>query len=224
MASLLQHRPLLLIGTVLGLAILLGLPKPAHEGALVDAVAADIDGRVVAASDIALARALGVFGFSPSSDPIGPGDVERFLDALLVTQEATRLQIGGTPEDREAAWREAGDRAGGAEALAAWLREVGIAEAWARRLADEDVSRRRFIEARFRAFAFVTETQVSDALGPGEHSAEARDRAGADLVEKAASRALAEWLEEARLRARIRRVPLPPAGIPALFPVPFSRP
>jgi hypothetical protein len=223
MATLLQHRSFVLIGRlVLGLAALLG-PPPAGAGTLVDAVAAEVNGEVVAASDIGLARALGLFGFSPSNDPIGPDDALRFIDALLVVQEAERLRIEGGPAEREAAWGQAADRAGGSTALAAWLREVGIAEAWARRLADRDLARRRFVEARFRAFAFVSEAQVAEALGPGDHSGAARERARAALAEEAAGRALAEWLAEARLRAEIRRPAIPPSGIPAPFPMPASR-
>jgi hypothetical protein len=221
MATLLQHRPVLLIGLLaLGLAMLAGPALQADADALLDAVLADVDGEVVTASDIALARALGLFGVAPSDAPIAPQDVARFLDALLLSREAQRLQIQGTPAERETAWEAAGERLGGPEALATWLRDAGIAEAWARRMVEADLSRRRFIAVRFRAFAFVSEAEILELLGPGDHPTAARDRARATLVDESVTRALAEWLREARAQVRIRRVPLPTAGVPVPLPMP----
>jgi hypothetical protein len=221
MATLLQHRPVLLIGVLaLGLAMLAGPAGSADADTPVDAVLADVSGEVVTASDIALARALTLFGFAPSGVPIVPKDVERFLDALLLSQEAQRLRIESAPAERETAWQEAADRVGGPGALAAWLNDVGIAEAWARRLVDTDLARRRFIEVRFRTFAFVSEAEIAGVLGPGDHPTAARDLARAGLVDEAVTRALSEWMQEARSRAQIRRVPIPVAGIPVPLPMP----
>jgi hypothetical protein len=101
-------------------------PVGAAGATFVDAALGSVDARVVTASEIALARALGLFGFAPSAAPIGAGDVERMLDAVLVLQEAEQLDIGGKPDEAEAAWRAAGERLGGQPALERWLVEVGI--------------------------------------------------------------------------------------------------
>ena len=61
----------------------------------------------------------------------------------------------------------------------------------------------RFIDLRFRAFAFVTDFDVDEALGPGPHDeatrARTRDRLRADMV----ARAFAAWKEDARQRVAI---------------------
>ena len=52
---------------LLGLLLAPGAPSAAP---LVDALIGVVDGKTVSASDVALARALGVFGFAPSTAPI----------------------------------------------------------------------------------------------------------------------------------------------------------
>jgi len=199
MAAHLRHRPPLLIRLGLWLAALLVLLGPPAEGAMVDAVLAEVHGSAVTAGDIALARALFVFGFSPSEAPIIESDVERFLDALLERHEAKRLRIEPSGEAKEAAWQELCDRWGGPETLEAWLRDRSIAVGWARRLADDDLARRRFLAARFPA--------IGAAGDPG-----------------AAARARAAWREAARGTAGLRRVHLPAEGIPCPLPMPAPPP
>jgi hypothetical protein len=189
-----------------------------------DAVLADADGSVVTASDIGLARALGLFRLAPSAEPIGAGDVERYLDALLLLQETDRLRIETTAVAREAAWREAADRLGGADALVRWLHTAGIDEAWARRQVERDLLMRRLVAIRFQAFVFVSEAQLAEALGPGRHPPAERERRRADLAREAAERAVAAWLADQRFQAQLRLVPLPPEGIPVplLMPGPAA--
>jgi len=199
MAAHLRHRPPLLIGLAVCLAALLAPPGSCAAGTLVDAVLAEVNGSVVTAGDIALARALLLFGFSPSEAPIVGGDVERYIDALLERNEAERLRIEVSGEAKEAAWQALRARRGGPELLESWLRDHGIAAGWARRLADEDLARRRFLAARFPA--------IGVAGGP-----------------ESAGQAQAAWRESARGTAGIRRVPLPAEGVPCPFPMPAPSP
>ncbi|HSB69036.1 MAG TPA: hypothetical protein VLT62_06875 [Candidatus Methylomirabilis sp.] len=179
---------------------------------------AEVDGSVITASDVALARALSLLGLQPSVEPIRSGDIERMVDAWLEAREAARLRLEITPDEAGEAWRAAASRLGGEAALARWLEDSGIDEAWARRAVDADLRRRRFIDVRFRAFAFASEDQISEALGQGTHSGEARDRMRAVLVQDAVDRELSAWLEDARSRSRIWRQAVPPEGIPVPFP------
>ena len=195
-------------------------PAGAAGGTFVDAALGSVDARVVTASEIALARALGLFGFAPSAAPIGAGDVERMLDAVLVLQEAEQLDIGGKPDEAEAAWRAAGERLGGQPALERWLVEVGVEPAWVRALVANDARWRRFIELRFKDFAFVTPDMVSAVLGPGPHDAAALERARARLRAEEAERQLAAWLREARERMTVRRLIPDDARIATPFPMP----
>jgi hypothetical protein len=200
-----------------GLAL---MPPGAAAGTFVDAVLGSIDARVVTASDIALARALGLFGFAPSTAPIDADDVGRMLDARLVLREAEHLDIGGGPDETEAAWRAASERLGGRPALERWLAEVSVDPAWARTLVADDARWRRFIELRFRDFAFVMPDEVSAALGPGAHDAAAVEQVRARLRAEEAERQLGAWLREVQERVAVRRLMPHDARIPTPFPMP----
>jgi hypothetical protein len=178
---------------------------------------AEVDGAVITASDVALARDLSLFDLQPSAEPIRSGDIARIVDAWLLVREAARLRLEITPDEEAAAWRAAATRIEGEAALARWLKGSAIDEAWARRAVAWDLRRRRFVEVRFRAFAFVSEDQVSEALGRGDHGGAARDRLRAALVQAAVDRELSAWLQELRSRSRIWRQSIPPEGIPAPF-------
>jgi hypothetical protein len=200
-----------------GLAL---VPAGAAGGAFVDAALGSVDARVVMASEIALARALGLFGFAPSAAPIGAGDVDRMLDAVLVLQEAEQLDIGAGPDEAEAAWRTASGRLGDRPALESWLAEVSVEPAWARRFVADHARWLRFIELRFKDFAFVTPDEVTAALGAGQHDAAAVERARARLRAEEAERQLAAWLRETRQRVTVRRLIPDDARIPTPFPMP----
>ena len=90
--------------------------------------------------------------------------------------------------DIDRAW----EAAGGA-VLAARLEAVAVDPAWARRLLEVNLRVERFIDLRFRDFAFVTDFDVDDALGPGPHDEaernRTRDRLRADMI----ARAFADW-------------------------------
>ena len=120
-----------------GIAALGCVLAPACAGpvraALVDAVVATIDSTVVSASDIALARALSLFGFTPSEEPIRQTDVDRYGTALVAALEAARLGIGPTLTEMDEAWTELETQMGGAAALRAWLEGATIDATWARR-------------------------------------------------------------------------------------------
>jgi hypothetical protein len=176
-----------------------------------DRVVAEIDSTPVPASDVAIARALGLFDLTPAPRAIEAMDVERYVDGWLLTREATRLGVVTTAEERAEAWAAAADRAGGQAVLEAWLRIADVDPAWARRLVDEDLMSRRFVEVRFRDLAFVSEAEVTAALGPGEA---AREAVRARLEGDAARRRLGEWLAETRGRSVIRRLVDEGARIP----------
>ena len=177
MAALPQHRASVLawllgpLGQRVAALALLAVaamtiePGPVASAAVVDAVLADVNGAVLTASDVALARALGLFGFGASGAPVRRPDVERLVDVRLVEREAARLEIGGSPDAIEAAWQAAGAGIGGLPRLLRWLERVGIDPDWARQMVETDVRWRRFIEVRFRAFVFVAESDIAAALG-----------------------------------------------------------
>src|SRR5262245_48427140 len=183
---------------LLGLLLAPGAPSAAP---LLDALIGVVDGRTVSSSDVALARALGVLGFAPSTSPITREDVERFADTRLLLDEAGRIGITAEPAELERAWTAVVARAGDNGTLDRWLDAHAIDRAWARRFVEQDVIRRRFFEARFAAFVFPDETAVSAALGPGQHDEAAREAVRARLVREAADRAQADWLQAARRAA-----------------------
>ena len=195
------------------IALALAGTSEAADGRLVDAVLAEIESRPVMLSDVALARALGVLGLEPTSGPITDAELGRYLDAQLAVREASQLAIEVSTADVDRAW----ELSGGA-ALAARLAAVGIAPAWARRILEADLLVARFVDLRFRDFAFVTDFDVDDALGPGSHDeatrARTRERLRAEMVE----RAYTAWKEDARQRFPIRRVP----GVNGPWPAPFA--
>jgi hypothetical protein len=223
MAALFQLRPTLLRRGTAGLLFLLVLTSgvmPASPAAFLDAVLAAQDDTSITASDIALARALSLFGFHPADDPIRTTDVKRLLDARLVEREAARVGIGGSPKEAEEAWEASAAPWGGTPALMAWAEEHGIPELWARELVQADLRWRRFIDLRFRAFVFVSETDVAKALGPGAHPPAERERARSLLQADAVQGELDRWLVEARARARIQMAPVGVEPVPNPIPMP----
>jgi hypothetical protein len=185
-------------------AVLVSLPAlgRAAEPRLVDSILAEVGSRPVTLSDVTLARALGVFGLEPSAGPITEAEVTTYLDAQLVAREARQLDIEVPAADLDRAWEQAGGAA-----LAARLAEVGVDPGWARRQLEDDLRIDRFVEVRFAAFAFVTDFDVEEALGPGQHDqaarAATRDRLRAEMI----ARAFAAWRQDARARTPIRPLP-----------------
>lgn len=119
-------------GLALASALFVASARPA-VAALIDSVVGTVDATAVSASDIALARALGLFGFTWSEEPIRPADVDRYGAALVGALQASRLGIGPTLAELDRAWTELETQTGGAEALRAWLEATTIDAAWARR-------------------------------------------------------------------------------------------
>jgi hypothetical protein len=186
----------------------------------VDAVLAQVDTRAVTASDIALARALGLFGFTLSADAIGIDDMERAVGIWIVVIQAQRLRLSAVGEGRAEAWRAAADRFGGPPAFEAWLTRVGVEPEWARQMVEDDLDWRQFIDLRFRAFAFVTEDQIRDGLGAEADTPDARARVRAKLEAAEVEARLGEWLAEERRRVPVQRLLAPSDRVP----VPFSMP
>jgi hypothetical protein len=83
---------------------------------------------------------------------------------------------------------------------------------------EDDGLRARFFEARFTAFVFVGDEEVTRALGPGQHDEATRERTREELARATAEKAQAEWLVAARRRANIRI--LLPDGRPIQPPFP----
>ena len=128
-------------------------------------------------------------------------------------REAAQLEIEVPAADVDRAWESAGGAA-----LAARLDAVGVSPAWARRLIEADLRVGRFVDVRFRDFAFVTDFDVDDALGPGSHDEATRARTRERLRAEMIARAFATWMEDARRRVEVRRVP----GVVGPWPAPFS--
>lgn len=201
-------------------AVVLALLAIAEIGAadgtrLVDTVLAEVGSSPVTLSDVTLARALGIFGLWPSDGPVTDAELTRYLDARLAAREATQLAIDVPTADVDRAWEMAGGRV-----LAARLEGVGLAPAWARQLLETDLRIQRFVDLRFRAFAFVSDFDVEDALGPGAHDEAARARTRERLRADMVARAFAAWAQDARQRVAVRRIP----GVTGPWPAPFSLP
>jgi hypothetical protein len=199
-----------LVGAALGLLAVFGplgaAPMGQAEVRFLDRLVAEIDGALVTASDVAIARALGLFELDPAPRAIEATDVERYVDGRLLAREATRLGLETTPDERTEAWAAAAGRAGGHAILDAWLRTAAVDPAWARRLVDEDLIRRRFVALRFRDLAFVSDAEVTAAMDAGPHGEATREAVRARLEGDAARRRLGEWLVETRARSVIRRL------------------
>ena len=199
------------------------------EAIFLDGLVAEVDGVVVTASDVALGRALGLFGLTPSSGPLSAGDIQRYIDGQLLAREASRIGVESTPAERAEAWAAVVQRGGGESILTRWLTIADVEEAWARRLVVDDLRMRQFIELRFLALAFVAEADLAAALGPGDHDEGAREAMRERLEAEAADRRLAEWLADPRgapgsVHASSRsarspiRCPLPGVGAPLTSP------
>jgi hypothetical protein len=197
---------------VVAFSLSLLLPVRAGGG-LVDAVVAEVDGTVVTASDVALARALGLFGLAPSQGKLLAGDLARYVDAWLVVLEARQLGIIPDARARAEAWEAAARRFDGDTGLLAWLDRIGVSQDWAQRAVAANLEWRQFIDLRFRAIAFVPERELSEALGPGSHPPATRARVRARLEAEAASRSLETWLDQARARVPIRWILLRADGV-----------
>ena len=203
-------------------AIVAGLlaAAPAAGSSFVDAITGAVDGSVVTASEIAIARALALFGFAPSAAAIDAADVQRMLAARLIVAEARQLDIGGAAAEVERGWQAAAARVGGAPALQRWLASVDLETDFVRGLVADDLRWRRFIDVRFRDFAFVMPDEVAAALGPGEHDAAVEERTRERLRAEQARRELAAWVRERALSARVQNLLEPDARVP----VPFGPP
>ena len=197
---------------VLALLAIAGV-SDAADVRLMDSVLAEVDSRPVTLSDVALARALGVLGLEPSAGPVTDTELERYLEAQLALREAGQLAVEVPSVDVDRAW----ELAGGA-ALAVRLEAVGIEPVWARRLLEADLRVDRFVDLRFRAFAFVTEFDVDEVLGPGSHDAATRARTRERLRAAKIAEAFATWKEDVRQRISIRQLP----GVTGPWPAPFS--
>jgi hypothetical protein len=195
--------------------LLLAIAGPAGAADLrvVDEVLAEVAARPVMLSEVTLARALGVLGLEATSGPITEAELAKYLDGQLAVRESTQLAVDVPAADLDRAWEQAGGAA-----LASRLTAAGIDPAWARRLIEADLRMQRFVDLRFRAFAFVTDFDVDEALGPGSHDeatrAQTRERLRADMV----TRSFTAWQEEARQRVPIARV----AGVTGPWPAPFT--
>lgn len=202
------------------LAWVLVVPASAVAQRLADAVLAEVQGEGVTLSDVALARRLGLLGFASPPGPAPPvtaPDVERMIVARLVLAEASTLGVVASPEEIDARWRAVAAPFGGVGGLEAWLAERGIERDWARRLVAADVLRERFVDLRFRAFAFVGPEELARALGPGPHDAAAEERARARLREQQTDAELAAWTRERLGEVRVRRLLDPGRDMPVPF-------
>lgn len=223
MAVVFRNRTRVLTRPLSGLlvALMVGSAGVGYTAtAFVDAVLADVNGMTITASDATIARALGLFGIRQSEKPIQATDVKQLADAWLIEAEAARLQIGPSPAEVEEAWKAAAARVGGMDALRGWLDQARLDEAWVRKLVEADLRWRRFIEVRFRAFVFVSDEDVTQAIGPDPHDPEVHEKAVNELREEITDRELRAWLAEAHSRATIRTTGAEGTGLPLPFGLP----
>ena len=187
---------------------------------VVDTLVAVVDSRTVAASDIALARALGTFGFTASAAPMARKDIDRYVDVILILHESERIGISVEPAETDRAWDGLAARTGGEAALQRWLDGNAIDRDWARNVVELDVQRQKFLAERFAAFVIPSEDDITKALTSDQTDEAARERAREGLVRAAAEKAQAEWLDGARRRAAIRILIGDGAVIAPPFPPP----
>jgi hypothetical protein len=222
MAILSRNRPGVL-GLLVGLVCVsaAGTSSPALAAeTFLDAVLASVAGKTVTVTDVAIGRALSLFDLRPSEAPIGRADVESLANAVLMEWEAAQLAIGNKREEVQAAWDEAADRVGGVPAFRTWMIQAGLDETWVKSLVERDLRRQRFIDLRFRAFAFVSDADVTATLGPGAHAPDAVDRAREVLRLQAIDRAVADWLADARTRTPVGFSDTVAQGVLPPFPMP----
>ena len=212
-------RTSMVIATIFG--VLAGTGSVRAEESFLDGVVAQVDGVVVTASDVALGRALGLFGLTPATGPLSGAEIQRYLDGQLLAREGARIGVETTAVDQAEAWEAVIHRAGAEDALMRWLRRADVDLEWARRLVDDDLRMQQFVDLRFRALAFIAEADLAAVLGPGPHDEQTREMTRARLEGEAADRRRAEWLVEARGRAsiighvaRFGQVPNPLPGLP----------
>ena len=186
-----------------------------------DGVVAQVDGVVVTASDVALGRALGLFGLTPATGPLSGAEIQRYLDGQLLAREGARIGVEMTAGDQAKAWAAVIHRVGVEDALMRWLQHADVDLKWAHRLVDDDLRMHQFIDLRFRGLAFISETELAAVLGAGPHDEQTREMTRARLEREAADRRLTEWLVEARARAsvslhvvRFGQAPNPLPGLP----------
>jgi len=194
-------------------ALLISGRSAAGEARVVDMVLGEVGTTPVTLSEVALARSLGVLGLVPTTGPITDAELTRYLDAQLAVREAIQLAIDVPAADIDRAWESAGGAA-----LGARLDAVGVDRAWARRLLETNLRVERFLDLRFRDFAFVTDLDVDEALGAGQHDEAERSSARERLRSEIVARAFSTWQEDARQRVPIRRV----TGVTGPWPAPFS--
>jgi len=185
--------------------VVMAMAQSLGAATFVDAIVAQVDLHTIAASDIGLARALGLYGLAPSKGPIRSADIDRLIDVRLIIAESVRLNINPPAELVGKAWHEVEVRRGGTAAFHKWLKQKGIAEDWARRMVSSDARRKHFVQLRFTRFVFIPEEEMTRALGPGQHESAARERTREALRQKQAEKDLTRWLEEQRKRVKIRR-------------------
>ena len=106
-----------------------------------------------------LARALGLFGFTPSENPIDAADLDRYATALGEVLEATRLGLVPSAAEIDQAWADLEKQRGGAAAFRSWLDLVAIDTAWARRALEAHL--------RWRAWAEFHEGFADEPARPG---------------------------------------------------------
>src|SRR5262249_42269761 len=97
--------PLLMrsLRTLVVLGVVAAVAPGRTEVRFVDSVVAEVEGTEVTASDIALARALGLFGLVPAAGSLSAGEVDRYADGRLLVREATRIGVEVAEADRAAA-------------------------------------------------------------------------------------------------------------------------
>lgn len=184
--------------------LVVAMSQPLLAARFVDAIVAEVDMHTIAASDIGLAKALGLYGQTPSTGLVGKVDIDRFIDARLIITESVRLNIHPPAQALAKAWRELVVRHGGMGQFREWLKQNGIDEEWARQMVHSDARRKYFIQLRFARFVFIPEEAITQALGFGRHGSEERDRAMEKLRQAQTDQDLARWLQQQRKRATIR--------------------
>lgn len=175
-----------------------------------DALVARVNGDAILASDITLEDVLFGAGrtFADMDREARRAVLARLIERRLLLTEAARF---GVAEPTEAAVAEAVERI----RRAPEKDPAGFDPATIRAKVRNKLWADAFVQARIRAFVFIRDAQVEEALErlPPPATAVERDaleeRVRRELAEREAARRLSQYLARLESRATIRRYPLP---------------
>ena len=145
------------------------------------------------------------------------------IDQLLLVAEAQRLELAAVgPDDIDEERAALANRLGGPAGLDLFQRLTGAPAELVNAIVQRRVVARQFMQRHVRSVTPVSTDEVDALYRNGDHPfgdrplEEVRGSLEAILVARQRQEGLAEWLAGARRRSRVRILPSPAEGPPAL--------